>query len=67
VQDVSKTDILVVREELKDVLTPYALTRVRKQTALSSQHKVVPYPGQESLALRERTWSVEYLARQRAA
>lgn len=66
-QDVSKTDIIIVRDKLKHILTPYALTRVRKQAALSSQYEVKPYPGHESLALRERTWQVKYLAPQRAA
>jgi hypothetical protein len=55
-----------VRDKLKHILTPYALTRACKQAALSSQYKVELVAGQQSVALRERNWRVEYIAPQRA-
>jgi hypothetical protein len=60
-QDICRTDVLIVRDKLKHILTPYTLMRARKQAALSSQYNVELVAGQESVALRERKWRVGYI------
>ena len=60
-QDVTKLDLLIVRDQLRHILTPYALQRLRKQAALSINYTVEPVVCADEVPLAERTWMVKYV------